>query len=75
MTTEKTGGGAGPQASGGAAQASQDASGVDPLLQGSLGRKLRDTYQEVVNEEVPAKFLALLQELKKKESGGGEAQS
>ncbi len=47
---------------------------VDSLLQSSLGRKLRDSYQEVVNEEVPEKFLALLNQLKKKEAGSGDDQ-
>lgn len=67
MTTQKAGEGKPMDGDGQA--------GVDPVLQGSIGRKLRDVYQEVVNEEVPAKFLTLLQELKKKESGSGEAQS
>jgi hypothetical protein len=66
MTTGKSGGAAGNDTTPAA---------VDTLLQGSLGRKLRDTYQEVVNEEVPEKFLSLLRDLKKKESDGGEPQS
>ncbi len=71
MTTDKTGGGAGvekkPRKAG-----TDGASPVDGLLQSSLGKKLRDSYQEVVNEDVPSKFLTLLDELKKKESGSGD---
>lgn len=67
MTAKDSGGGAGAEG--------RKEAGVDPVLQGSIGRKLRDTYQEVVNEEVPAKFLNLLQELKKKEAGGGDGTS
>ena len=51
-------------------QASTDAT-IDAVLQGALGKKLRDSYQEVVNEEVPDKFLTLLQELKRREANGG----
>jgi hypothetical protein len=72
MTTEKTGDVRAQNAS--KESARNEPAGVDPVLQGSIGRKLRDAYQEVVNEEVPAKFLTLLQELKKKESGSGGAQ-
>lgn len=39
-------------------------------IQGLLGRKLRENYEEVVKEAVPDKFLLLLDELKKKEKGG-----
>lgn len=42
---------------------------VDLAIQGTLGRKLRDTYEQVVKEQVPDKFLLLLQELKEKEAG------
>lgn len=45
---------------------------VDSALQGNLGRKLREVYQEVVNEDVPSKFLDLLSELKKREAGGDQ---
>ncbi len=41
---------------------------IDPGIQGVLGRKLRESYDALVNEEVPAKFRDLLLELKKKES-------
>ncbi len=43
---------------------------VDASIQGLLGRKLRENYEEVVKEAVPDKFLLLLDELKKKEKGG-----
>lgn len=75
MTTEKSGGGAGVQKSAGLDGGGDASSPVDPFLQSTLGRKLRDSYQEVVNEEVPDKFLALLAQLKNKEIGGeGEQQ-
>lgn len=67
MTAQNSGGGAGSE--------ERKEPGVDPVLQGSIGRKLRDTYQEVVNEQVPEKFLALLQELKKKETDSGDGAS
>jgi hypothetical protein len=40
---------------------------VDAHIQGLLGRKLRENYDEVVREEVPDRFLQLLDELKRKE--------
>lgn len=40
---------------------------LDEDVQGALGRKLRETYDEVVKEEIPPKFLRLLEELKQKE--------
>jgi len=43
---------------------------VDASIQGLLGRKLRENYDEVVKEQVPQKFLQLLDELKRKEKGG-----
>jgi hypothetical protein len=47
---------------------------LDPGIQGALGRKLRESYQEVVREEVPDKFLQLLDQLKKAEKEkAGEA--
>ena len=74
MTTQKTGGGAGVQPPGKLDGGAEGTGSVDSLLQSSLGRKLRDSYQEVVNEEVPKKFLALLDQLKKKEVGSGDDQ-
>lgn len=74
MTTQKSGGAPGvEQPAKPVSEAGRSA--VDSVLQGTLGKRLRDSYQEVVNEEVPAKFLILLEELKKKESGSGEEQS
>ncbi len=43
---------------------------VDAAIQGLLGRKLRENYEQVVKEAVPEKFLNLLDELKKKEKTG-----
>lgn len=40
---------------------------IDAGIQGALGRKLRESYEEVVREEVPDKFLQLLDQLKKSE--------
>jgi hypothetical protein len=50
--------------------AAEAAPAVDASIQGLLGRKLRENYEEVVKEAVPDKFLLLLDELKKKEKGG-----
>ncbi len=49
--------------------AADGAPAVDASIQGLLGRKLRENYDEVVKEEVPRKFLQLLDELKRKEKG------
>lgn len=46
---------------------------VDAGIQGALGRKLRESYEEVVREDVPDKFLKLLNELKTAEEQGGNA--
>jgi hypothetical protein len=43
-------------------------SAFDQAIQGSLGRKLRETYEEVVKEQVPDKFLELLSDLKRAEA-------
>jgi hypothetical protein len=42
--------------------------GIDSAIQGALGRKLRESYDEVVREKVPDKFMTLLDQLKKSES-------
>jgi hypothetical protein len=42
---------------------------IDAAVQGALGRKLRESYDEVVKEEVPPKFMQLLESLKQKEKG------
>jgi hypothetical protein len=49
--------------------------GVDAAIQGALGRKLRESYDEVVREAVPDKFLQLLDQLKKSESTGKTGKS
>lgn len=71
MTTEKLGPSEHPAKQEGGTTGSAEAN-VDPALQGALGRRLREAYQEVVDEEVPSKFLNLLNELKKKEAGGDQ---
>jgi hypothetical protein len=49
---------------------------LDEAIQGAIGRKLRESWDEVVNEEVPDKFRKLLDQLKKSEgSGGSEKES
>lgn len=42
----------------------EPAATIDAAIQGALGRKLRESYEEVVREEVPDKFLQLLNDLK-----------
>lgn len=41
---------------------------LDPAIQGALGRKLRESYEEVVKEAVPDKFMLLLNQLKQAET-------
>lgn len=48
----------------------EQAATVDTAIQGALGRKLRESYEEVVREDVPDKFLKLLNDLKVAEQGG-----
>jgi len=59
-----------------AAEAEPSAS-IDVAVQGSLGRKLRESYEEVVRETVPDKFKELLKELKLAElkKSGGDTQT
>ena len=45
---------------------------IDEAIQGVLGRKLRESYEEVVREQVPDKFLQLLDQLKKSEGNGSK---
>lgn len=40
---------------------------LDEAIQSAIGRKLRESWQEVVNEEVPDKFRDLLDQLKRSE--------
>ena len=42
----------------------EPAATIDAAIQGALGRKLRESYEEVVREEVPDKFLQLLNDMK-----------
>lgn len=49
--------------------------GVDPAIQGALGRKLRESYDQVVKETVPDKFLQLLDQLKQSEASGKTGKS
>lgn len=44
-------------------------SGLDEAIQGVLGRKLRESYEEIVKEKVPDKLLQLLDDLKRSEAG------
>ncbi len=47
----------------------EPAAAIDAAIQGALGRKLRESYEEVVREAVPDKFLRLLNDLKVAEQG------
>lgn len=46
------------------------AASLDEAIQSAIGRKLRESWEEVVNEEVPDKFRTLLDQLKKSEGPG-----
>lgn len=46
------------------------AASLDEAIQSAIGRKLRESWDAVVNEEVPDKFLTLLDQLKKTETSG-----
>lgn len=50
----------------------EPAPSVDASIQGLLGRKLRENYEEVVKEEVPKKFMDLLDQLKRTEKGNAK---
>jgi hypothetical protein len=52
-----------------------EAAGVDPAIQGALGRKLRESYDQVVKEAVPDKFMQLLDQLKQSEASGKTGKS
>jgi hypothetical protein len=43
---------------------------LEPDLQAHIGRQLRAVYEEVVNEEVPERFIRLLEELERKKADG-----
>ena len=40
-------------------------------LQGQIGQRLREAYNELVSEPVPDRFIQLLQQLKKREEEQG----
>ncbi len=42
---------------------------LEPDLQAHIGRQLRAVFDEVVNEQVPERFLKLLAELERKQGG------
>ena len=42
-------------------------------LQGQIGQRLREAYNELVNEPVPDRFVLLLQQLKSSEGDGHES--
>ena len=44
---------------------------LPPELQGQLGKRLRESYSDLVKQPIPDKFLALLEELKKSEPTEG----
>ena len=46
---------------------------LPPELQGQLGKRLRESYSELVNQPIPDKFLLLLEELKKSEPTEGKS--
>ena len=41
-------------------------------LQGQIGQRLREAYIELINEPVPDRFVALLQQLKQREEESKE---
>lgn len=47
----------------------EPAASLDEAIQDALGRKLRESWEEVVNEKVPDKFKNLLDQLKNSETG------
>ena len=42
-------------------------------LQGQVGKRLRESYAELVKQPIPDKFLSLLEELKKSEPAGDKS--
>lgn len=47
-----------------------NAAGVDQDLQAHIGRKLKASYEDVLNQPIPDRFLELLAQLETKEVGG-----
>jgi hypothetical protein len=46
---------------------------LDEAIQGALGRKLRESWDEVVREEVPTTFKDLLDKLKQSEASSAQS--
>lgn len=44
---------------------------IDAIIQGAIGRKLRDVYDQIVAEQVPDELINVLKRLKQREAGGG----
>ncbi len=53
----------------------EPAASLDEAVQDALGRKLRESWEEVVNEKVPDKFKDLLDQLKNTENGDKRRES
>ncbi len=49
---------------------SDDVAIVDEVIQGALGRRLRESWDAIVKEEVPRQFGELLEQLKNSEQRG-----
>ena len=47
----------------------EQAAGLDPKIQASIGQRLRDVYSDVINEPVPDRFTQLLNKLEQAEAG------
>lgn len=45
---------------------------LDPLAKSKIGKRLRDSYDAVVNEPIPDKFLDLLASLEASEKPGSK---
>jgi len=43
---------------------------VDEVVQGVLGRRLRESWEQIVREDIPQKFMDLLTDLKNTEQRG-----
>lgn len=44
---------------------------LDKSVQSAIGTRLRAYYDEVAREEIPDRFVELLKQLEKKDTGGG----
>jgi hypothetical protein len=69
MSTSKSAG-QGQSAAAESTDTDDQVASIDAAIQGALGRKLRESYDEVVKEAVPDKFMQLLDQLKKSEKTG-----